>query len=323
MNDKVSVIVPIYNVEKYVAFCLESIMKQTYKNLEILIIDDGSPDHSSAICEKIAQSDFRIKVLHKKNGGAASARNYGMKYATGQYFVFVDSDDWIENTMIEDLLNAAKENDVKIACCGHYRVKENKIKKEIHIQDNCLFSFREIIEKTVFDDGVGTADWAKIYDRSVFDKIEFPEGEINEDAAIIYRLFAKCEKIYVLGKSYYYYRQNSDGVTKQDYSEKYDVVLKNHLSNIEFVSAIHPDARAIMEASAACSYINMIRKIIRMADGCTKYSKQLNVYQSYLKVYKSNYIQYKKPTVKELVWLFITLHTSDTWIKLYKLAGII
>ena len=117
----VSVIVPVYKVEFYLSECIESILKQTYQNLEIILVDDGSPDDCGSICDKYAQQDKRIKVFHKNNEGLSEARNYGIERATGDYLSFVDSDDWIEPDMFETLVSVVVVNDSDIVCCGYYR----------------------------------------------------------------------------------------------------------------------------------------------------------------------------------------------------------
>lgn len=118
MNPLISVIVPIYNVEKYLVRCVDSIVNQTYKNLEIILVDDGSPDRCPQMCDDYAEKDSRIKVVHKKNGGLSDARNAGMAVATGEYISFIDSDDWIETSMFELLLNNIFQYDCEISCGG-------------------------------------------------------------------------------------------------------------------------------------------------------------------------------------------------------------
>ena len=120
MDEKVSIIVPVYNVEKYLDKCIESIVNQTYRNIEIILVDDGSPDKCPEICNEWAKKDDRIKVIHKENGGLSSARNAALEIAQGDYITFVDSDDWIENDMIQSMLTCAAKNDADIVCCGFY-----------------------------------------------------------------------------------------------------------------------------------------------------------------------------------------------------------
>lgn len=204
MDKKLSVIVPIYGVERYITKCLDSIIGQTYNNLEIILVDDGSPDRCPEICDEYAAKDARITVIHKENGGLSHARNVGLKIATGEYVTFVDSDDWLENTMYECLMVAADENNVKMAAAGvkvfdeslgTYRndyksqdVTERILEKEDYIKEVFL--------------GIWSA-WDKIYHRSLFDNVEFPVGEFNEDEAIMLDLIENCERIYITSNPLY------------------------------------------------------------------------------------------------------------------------
>ena len=129
MKDLISVIIPIYNVEKYLNKCIDSIINQTYKNLEIILVDDGSPDNCPQICDEYAKKDNRIKVIHKKNGGVSSARNVGLINSTGNYIGFIDPDDYIEPIMYEKLLKVLKESNTLVSMCGFYKIKDNKIIK--------------------------------------------------------------------------------------------------------------------------------------------------------------------------------------------------
>lgn len=135
-EDLISIIVPVYKVENYLSKCLDSMICQTYKNIEIILVDDGSPDNSGKICDDYAKKDSRIKVIHKENGGLSDARNAGLKIATGKYIGFVDSDDYISVEMYEKLYNQAKKEDADIACCNYYRVKmeKNLIKELLEIK---------------------------------------------------------------------------------------------------------------------------------------------------------------------------------------------
>ena len=126
MNELISIIIPIYNVEKYLHCCINSVIRQTYKNLEIILIDDGSPDNCGKICDEYAKKDNRIKVIHKENGGLSSARNAGLDIAKGEYISFVDSDDYVAENFIEKLYKLCKENDADIAECDFYRIKANE-----------------------------------------------------------------------------------------------------------------------------------------------------------------------------------------------------
>lgn len=322
MNEIISVIVPVYNVEKYVKKCIESIINQAYSNLEIIIIDDGSTDESGKICDEIKTYDSRIKVFHKKNGGLSSARNYGIKQAKGDYYVFVDSDDWIKSTMIDKLYSALIKNNAEMACCGRIIIDKDGTKKELCVDKNIAFTCKEIIEKTVFDEKIGVAAWGKIYHKSLFKDILFPEGEIHEDVAIIYKLFAKCNIIYAINSSEYYYRNNPDGISKQKYTRKYNVVLKHNLQNELFISEKYPEIKGLMRASTAKSCIEMLIKIVKSENGYIKFDEEYSNYRNNLKQRSLEYLKYKNLYFKELIWMLIMISGNRFMRKVYKLIGL-
>ena len=215
MDSLISVIVPIYKVEKYLKKCIESIQKQTYKNLEIILVDDGSPDKCGEICDEYAENDSRIIVIHKKNGGLSSARNAGIEIAKGDYIGFVDSDDYIEPYMYEKLLDAIEQNNSKLSVCAINYVFENgkKICKS-KSSENRNFDFFEAIKEMntyeLFDMGA----WSKLYKKDLFDDIRFPENKLSEDFFVMYKIFDKAQRISYVGIPCYNYLQRSESITK-------------------------------------------------------------------------------------------------------------
>ena len=181
----ISVIVPVYKVEQYLPKCVESILAQTYTNLEILLVDDGSPDNCGAICEEYARKDPRIKVIHKENGGLSSARNAALDIARGEYIGFVDSDDWIQPEMYETLLSGIKKNDADMAYGGRYDVDGNTGEKTIGLcpqKEECI-SGMEMLGRVFVWDHCDSAAWDKLYHRSLFEQIRYP-GPIRLPCAI-------------------------------------------------------------------------------------------------------------------------------------------
>ena len=189
----ISVIIPVYNVRMYLKKCIESIIHQTYGNLEILIVDDGSDDGSEAICDQYGEQDHRIKVFHKDNGGLASARNYGLQYAGGDYIGFVDSDDYIDAGMYEHLIDVMYE-EVDLASCGlreeyvrRYRRRylASNFTRGYQIMNNCE-AMRELLLSRAFNFSVCN----KLFKKRVFDNITFPEGRSSEDIPVMYEIFS-------------------------------------------------------------------------------------------------------------------------------------
>ncbi len=207
----ISVIVPVYNVEAYLPKCLDSIVGQTYKDLEILLIDDGSTDRGGEICDRYAQKDPRIRVFHTENHGLAAARNLGLDHAAGSYIAFVDSDDWIEPDMYETLFARAEKTGADVAACGCFLEYAGAV-EEIKRSERTM-SGTEAVQALLHDE-VGTAVWTKLWSARCFENIRFPTGRIYEDTAVVYKLFASSNKICIIEKSMYHYLQREGSLSK-------------------------------------------------------------------------------------------------------------
>lgn len=208
----ISIIVPVYNVVNYLEKCLDSICRQTYKNLEIIVIDDGSTDGSGQICDSYSLRDKRIKVIHQENGGLSAARNKGLDVAIGKYIGFVDSDDWVDADMYEflyDLLDTAKAD---ISICSHYIEKPNRTKIKYASKKVQIMSFHEAICLLVEDKIIRNYACDKLFKRELFDELRFPEGRWFEDLAIMYKVFYHAEKIAMKGIPKYHYMVRSDSI---------------------------------------------------------------------------------------------------------------
>lgn len=248
MDDLVSVIVPVYNVERYVEKCILSIISQTYKNIEILIIDDGSEDASGEMCDFWAKKDNRITVYHKDNGGLSSARNYGINHANGRFVTFIDSDDYVSENYISDLLLNCKNDTVSI--CGSQKVQEN-YRVSTHAEQNSVCSFETITSEEgcirFFRDNNYVSAWGKLYPLSFFDDIRFPEGTIYEDYATIYKLYNKAKRIHVLGNRNYYYVMRSNSITNRPLSRK-NLDIINVINDIDYTMNKENYANSVKES---------------------------------------------------------------------------
>lgn len=212
---KVTVIVPIYKVEKELPRCLNSIINQTYKNLEIILVDDGSPDKCGEICENYAKGDSRIKVIHKKNGGLSSARNAGLEIASGEYVCFIDSDDYIAENFVEELYTASDKNDADISQCGYLQFSGEET---FHIQEMerkfKILKGEELIH-SIYTEGIpAVVICNKLFKRELFKNIRFPDGKIHEDEAVIHELYYVAKKKIVINLPLYYYVSRNDSITK-------------------------------------------------------------------------------------------------------------
>lgn len=215
MEELISIIVPVYNVEKYLEKCVQTILEQTYKNYELILVDDGSKDGSGLICDEIQKNDNRVKVIHKENGGLSSARNAGIRVARGNFFVFIDSDDTIDATMLERLYAALSESKASLAICSYDFVDEKGklLEKKNEIQDGVYSSYQ--MQKLLNSDKYWyyVTAWNKLYKRSLFDDIEFPEGKINEDQFIAHRIVDKADRVVVIKDQLYHYLKRSNSIT--------------------------------------------------------------------------------------------------------------
>lgn len=225
-KELISVIIPVYKVEQYLDRCVKSVVDQTYKNLEIILIDDGSPDNCPQMCDKWEKSDFRIKVIHKKNGGLSSARNTGIEIAKGKYIAFVDSDDYIQKEMYEKLYEAIEKYKADMAICnflcvdeeGHSINRENLNKA---IKNEIMYG-QEILTKRIWEKQGWhwVVAWPRLYSCKLFENIRFPVGKLHEDEFIAHLLWNKCKKVICVEEAYYNYVQRTDSITNEKYSVK-------------------------------------------------------------------------------------------------------
>ena len=247
MQKLISVIVPVYNVEKYLEKCVKSIIGQTYKNLEIILVDDGSTDSSGKMCDEISKTDDRIKVIHKKNGGLSDARNAALKIAKGDYFGFVDSDDYIATDMFETLCNLLENNNSDISIVSYYEIYNDKLIGVRDSKDLVNFNKLDAMKELLMDSRIQSYAWNKLFKRDLFNGLEFPTGKNFEDIATTLLLFEKANKVTLLEEPKYYYLRRDDSIvgvrnykTYMDYLEViYDkyLYLKDKYPEIEIYNA--------------------------------------------------------------------------------------
>ena len=240
---KVSIIIPIYKVEKYMEECLESLRNQTYTNLEIILCDDESPDGCPEICEQYVQMDERFKVLHKKNGGAASARNAGLEIATGDYLGFVDSDDVVEEDYIEKLVYLLEENDADISVCAFTNLFVNT-EEYIEMENTGDYSQVQYLERFLKDWKCGLI-WNKLFKKELLGDIRFAEGHVIDDEFFTYKLVMNAQKVIVCDMPLYRYRMRKSGVMNQGRQKK---MLKDRMEyfpeRFELVTEKYPQLYA-------------------------------------------------------------------------------
>lgn len=248
----ISIIVPVYNVEKYLDRCVKSILAQTFKDFELILVDDGSLDRSGEMCDEYARSDSRIKVIHKENGGLSSARNAGIDIASGEFLGFVDSDDYIANDMYEMLYdNLIRENADMSICCKYdcYNDKPLKINKECYSVFNTEEALRSICKGEF---GVSACD--KLYKRKLFEKIRYPVTKTSEDAFVIINLFLKCEIIVMTTKQKYYWYHRENSISGGRSVKNCLDTIEAHKKNYDLICLHYPNLRDLAAQRVWFSY---------------------------------------------------------------------
>lgn len=243
MNNKlISVIVPVYNVRPYLKRCIDSIIAQTYSNLEILLVDDGSTDGSGELCDAYARQDARVQVIHKKNAGQAAARNDAIDIARGSYLGFVDSDDFIDCRMFEILYQDLTEHDAQISIVTFQEFTEEK---EVTVSRNLMSiecqAGEKILQKLLLEEKIGDFSWNKLYRRELFKEIRYPVGRMMEDQGIMYKLVDQCTKVTYRPIRLYFYYQRPDSTlhrrTLKFYEDKWDMGCQRY----QYIREKYPD----------------------------------------------------------------------------------
>lgn len=284
MEKVVSVIIPVYNVEKYLEKCIESVVNQTYYKLEIILVNDGSNDKSNEICEKYKNQDSRIVFINKENGGLSSARNFGLDIAKGEYVTFIDSDDYIDTNMIRILVDNLEKNECDISIVDSIRVDErdNIICSIKNKSETFIYNKEEAIEKYL--EGRFIPAWGKLYKKCLFDNIRFPVGRLNEDEAIMIKVFDNCKGkiIYNTSQLYYYlYRQSGSITNNKNSIKNYEDWVINSHSNTIYIKANYPQLIHKAKCRYYRSIISTINKLLILEDN--EYEFKIQKYKDIIK----------------------------------------
>ncbi|MGN1208104.1 MAG: glycosyltransferase family 2 protein [Christensenellales bacterium] len=299
-NPLISIIVPIYKVEKYLEKCVHTITSQTYKNLEIILVDDGSPDNCPVLCDNLAKTDKRIKVIHKTNGGLSDARNVGFARSTGNFITFVDSDDFLNVNFIEKLYENMSLTGSDMSICGYEEIHENQeidinkkeTSKVLTFDDNNKFEQLYAKNKVVF-----ITAWGKLYKREIFEEIQYPVGKINEDEFVCHKTLARCKKVCFEDAKYYYYVQRENSIMHQKYTKRNLDVFDGLYDRILFFKANYPK----LTLQAVYDYLVLIIKRYYKFEK----SLQKELLEKFDKVYEENKTLLKKLSKKRKMKLFL------------------
>lgn len=301
MNDVISIVVPIYNVDKYLDKCIESIVNQSHANLEIILVDDGSPDNCPSICDKWAKKDDRIKVIHKENGGLSHARNAGLAVATGNYITFVDSDDYIEHDMYEKLISVMHQTSSDIVSCKLKYVYDNE-SYSVSSED----SFELIEYNTedalcaLIDDKIRQVVWNKLYKADLIKDIVFDVGKCHEDEFWSYKVIGKASKITTVNYTGYNYLQRSDSIMNNCYTLKRLDAVEAKCIRQEYLDANFP-------ALSQHGRINLIFTCMYHGQLALKYldkAEQKRAFKQLKECLKSNIssIDFDNISMKQKIW---------------------
>lgn len=283
--DLITIIVPVYNVEKYLKQCINSIINQSYKNLEIILVDDGSKDNSGKICDEYAKQDNRIKVYHKENGGLSDARNYGMQFANGKYMTFIDSDDIVSKNMIEVLFNNLYKYDAQISECDYFRFfdeDELPIEKDLYNKDVKISDAKKECEDLLHIKKRCMV-CGRLFLTSLWDNIRFPKGKYFEDQSTYYKVLLKTDKIVETSLKLYFYRRNPLSI----------VSTMNINKAKDFIDATDEMSDAIInkyyDLKIYSNTIKVINRVTVMTSINKKeYKKNINYYNELNKFIKKN-----------------------------------
>lgn len=263
-KDLITIVIPIYKVEKYLKKCVESIINQTYKHLEIILVDDGSPDNCPKMCDEYACKDYRIKVIHKENGGLSSARNAGIDIAKGKYITFVDSDDYVTKDYIEYMYTIIKQNNVKMSTCETKIIYDEKNILEKEKDDNIqILSNRDLFYNILFDKRSDVSAYSKLYDIELFNEIRYPNGVVYEDTATTYKLIEKCDRIAVGSKECYYYFTRPGSISKVKGFNKNELdYIKNTEEMLDYLKNKYPNLEEAINRYDLYSNFRILRLLI-------------------------------------------------------------
>lgn len=303
-KDLVSIIVPIYNVEKYLKKCIDSLLKQSYSNTEIILIDDGSTDRSPEICDEYMQKDARIKVVHKINGGLSDARNNGIKISEGKYITFVDSDDYLDEHYIEMLYRVIYESNADIVISGikdYYEGKE--IEEDINNINYKILTKEETYKRMLLQQGMDVNACGKLYKKHIFDNLNYPKGMLYEDIQIIDKVIEKSNIITYTEYKGYNYLQRTGSIMYGKMSEKRMSLINKTQELIELMKEKYPkNVKAAIKRYVYCNFHVLGRSILD-----SNFKNESEKIRKNILNYKKNIFKEKIYTKKEKIATFILI----------------
>lgn len=298
----ISVIIPVYKVEKYLDKCIESVINQTYKNLEIILVDDGSPDSCPKMCDEWSKKDKRIKVIHKKNGGLSDARNAGIDIAMGAFYTFIDSDDYVELNYVQFLYDLMTENNADLSMGKQYvRYPDKTINTgtgELYVLES-----HDTLEKMLYSEDFDVSAWAKLYKKELFDSIRYPKGRLFEDSATTYKLIDKANKIVLKSAPIYNYIIRNDSITNEAFNEKKFDLIKSTEEMCNYISQKYKDLDRGCKRRIMYAYLSTLTQLLK----CKRINKEYqNKLMKYIKENRREVLEDKRIPKRDRWALYAT-----------------
>lgn len=259
----VSIIVPVYKVEKYIDRCVKSIIAQTYKNTEVFLVDDGSPDNCGKICDEYAEKYPCIHVIHQENAGQAAARNNAVKQANGDFISFIDSDDFVEPDYIEYLVTLQQKSNADMSIGGFAYIYDGKKFNERTLENEAeeVLGALDILVRMNYNYGCGATPWAKLYRKELIVRHPFPEGQIYEDLATLYKIVGDCSTIAIGTRRIYYWVQHAGSTMRMEFDERQMAGIDAAADQLCYVERYFPEA----VPAAKARYMGKIIELMSLA----------------------------------------------------------
>ena len=323
-NELISIIVPVYNVEQYLEKCVDSIINQKYKNLEIILVDDGATDSSGKLCDELAKIDNRIKVYHKENGGLSDARNYGVERATGDYIGFVDSDDYIDSEMYEELYEAIKKENVDVVECNLKIIYPDRVELFTEQKYYNVYIKQEYLEEYLKIEKIFGSACVRLIKSDIAKKLKFPVGKLYEDTYYAYDLIEKVDRYVIMNNPYYNYLMRENSITNTKFNPRIfdliEIVEKFRKTTYEN----YPGLKEAADCRKMYAYFSVLNSILLEENYRDNeyYSEILSYFKrNYISLLKNKYINRNRKLSVILIKLNIDLYRKVLMKYKKKIAG--
>ncbi len=323
-NELISIIVPVYNVEQYLEKCVDSIINQKYKNLEIILVDDGATDSSGKLCDELAKIDNRIKVYHKENGGLSDARNYGVERATGDYIGFVDSDDYIDSEMYEELYEAIKKENVDVVECNLKIIYPDRVELFTEQKYYNVYTKQEYLEEYLKIEKIFGSACVRLIKSDIAKKLKFPVGKLYEDTYYAYDLIEKVDRYVIMNNPYYNYLMRENSITNTKFNPRIfdliEIVEKFRKTTYEN----YPGLKEAADCRKMYAYFSVLNSILLEENYRDNeyYSEILSYFKrNYISLLKNKYINRNRKLSVILIKLNIDLYRKVLMKYKKKIAG--